>query len=66
MTQLQSWARALGGEVVGRSLLCPGPGHSRKDRSLAVSLGRNGEPVCHSFAGDDWRVVKDRTTMMVG
>jgi len=29
-------ARALGGDVVGRDqILCPGPGHSPRDRSLA-------------------------------
>ena len=49
-------ARALGGEVVGRKILAPGPGHSAADRSLSIRL----EPTApdgflvYSFAGDDW------------
>ena len=39
---LQSWARALGGEVSGGQVLCPGPGHSAKDRSLSVKIGEDG------------------------
>jgi multidrug efflux pump subunit AcrB len=35
---LQSWARALGGEVCGGQVLAPGPGHLAKDRSLCVKL----------------------------
>ena len=31
-------ARQLGGDVVGQQVLCPGPKHSRKDRSLSVRL----------------------------
>ena len=42
---LQSWARALGGEVSGDQVLCPGPGHSPKDRSLSVKIGKDGQPV---------------------
>ena len=39
MTAAREIARALGGEVVGRNiLLCPGPGHSPRDRSLQVTL----------------------------
>ena len=36
-TQLQSWAKLLGGEIVGDSVLCPGPGRSPDDRSLLVT-----------------------------
>jgi AAA domain len=57
--QLGSWAKRLGGEVSGNSVLCPGPGHSAKDRSLSVTIGRNGEPVVHSFSNDDPIVCKD-------
>ncbi len=46
-------AVALGGEVGGRQqVICPGPGHSRKDRSLSVRFTGDGF-VVHSFAGDD-------------
>ncbi len=33
---LHNLARALEGDVEGEQVRCPGPGHSRKDRSLAV------------------------------
>jgi hypothetical protein len=35
---LKTIARALGGEVNGRQVLAPGPGHSPKDRSLAIRI----------------------------
>jgi AAA domain len=58
---LQSLARALGGEVSGNQVLAPGPGHSAKDRSLAVKLDDNAPDgfVVHSFAGDDPIASKD-------
>jgi hypothetical protein len=34
---LRSWAAALGGEIVGDSVLCPGPGRPPDDRSLLVT-----------------------------
>jgi hypothetical protein len=55
-------AVALGGDVIGRdSVLAPGPGHSRKDRSLSIKLCA-GAPkgfIVHSHAGDDWRDCRD-------
>jgi putative DNA primase/helicase len=58
---LQTIARALGGEVTGRQVLAPGPGHSAKDRSLAVSLSNDAPDgfVLYSHAGDDWRACRD-------
>src|SRR5205807_5062814 len=47
-------ARALGGAVTGRNILAPGPGHSRADRSLSITINpaaRDGF-IVHSFAGD--------------
>jgi hypothetical protein len=35
--QLKSWAKLLGGEIVGDSVLCPGPGRPPDDRSLIVT-----------------------------
>lgn len=32
----------------------PGPGHSRKDRSLSVRITPDGRVLVHSFAGDDF------------
>jgi hypothetical protein len=55
MSALSSWARALGGDVNGRSVTCPGPGHSPRDRGLSVTpepSAANGFLV-HSYAGDD-------------
>lgn len=34
---LRTLAHALGGEVWGRQIFAPGPGHSRRDRSLSIS-----------------------------
>src|SRR5262249_61405337 len=41
----------LGGEVAGGQALAPGPGHSRQDRSLAVTIGQTGKIIVCSFAG---------------
>ena len=52
---LRSWAWALGGETSGNGVICPGPGHSARDRSLSVTpsvTAPNGFLV-NSFAGDD-------------
>lgn len=52
-------AKALGGDVAGRNnILCPGPGHSARDRSLSVTFTPDGFTV-FSHAGDDWKVCKD-------
>jgi hypothetical protein len=56
---LQQVARALDGEVSGDQVRAPGPGHSRKDRSLSVKLDDNGEPIVHSFADDEDLKCKD-------
>jgi hypothetical protein len=52
---LHAIAKALGGEVSGRSVLAPGPGHSATDRSLSITLSTTARDgfVVHSFAGDD-------------
>lgn len=56
-------AKALGGDPAGRnSVLCPGPGHSPKDRSLSVMFSWSGgldDFTVYSHAGDDWRECKD-------
>ena len=65
---LQQMARALGGEVCGNEVLCPGPGHSAKDRSLAVKPDPNrpDDIICYSHAGDDWRGCKDYAREKLG
>jgi Toprim domain-containing protein len=62
-------ARLLGGEVAGHNkVLCPGPGHSRRDRSLQVTLSDDADDgfLVHSFAGDDWRTCRDEVRGRLG
>jgi putative DNA primase/helicase len=55
-----NFARLLNGELAGGNrILCPGPNHSRSDRSLAVKFNADGTFITHSFAGDDWRECRD-------
>jgi hypothetical protein len=64
---LRRIARLLGGEVAGRGrILCPGPGHTRRDRSLSVAFVGADEPIVHSFAGDDWRACRDHVARLLG
>jgi hypothetical protein len=61
-------ARALGGTVLGRNVLAPGPGHSPVDRSLLIKI----DPTApggfrrNSFAGDDWRECRDHVRQALG
>jgi putative DNA primase/helicase len=52
---------ALGGDWHGGFGLVPGPGHSRRDRSVKISRHPSDpkDILLHSFAGDDWRSIKD-------
>src|SRR5690349_18772965 len=55
-------ARLLGGEARGNRILCPGPGHSRRDRSLSVCFDRSrpeGYTVTPFSPRDDWRTCRD-------
>lgn len=65
LPSLRQLAQALGGELSGRHVLCPGPGHSPSDRSLAILLTENGF-VVHSFAGDDPLACKDYVRSKLG
>lgn len=59
-------ARTLGGEIAGQNRIrCPGPGHSRADRSLSVTF-TNGGFVVHSFAGDSWKECRDHIKARLG
>jgi putative DNA primase/helicase len=60
-TDVCTLARLLDGDIAGRAkVLCPGPGHSRRDRSLQVTLTNDDDGfLVHSFAGDDWRDCRD-------
>lgn len=65
MADLRHYARLLGGDVTGKGILMPGPGHSRSDRSLFVTF-EGDEFTVHSFADDDWRECKDHVRSMLG
>jgi hypothetical protein len=58
---LRTVARLLGGEVVNGQVLAPGPGHSKRDRSLAVRPSASDPDgfLVHSHCGDDWRTCRD-------
>jgi hypothetical protein len=64
---LAEMAHRLGGEVRGQEVLCPGPGHSDKDRSLSVKLKGDGKGiVVRSFSGDDIIAAKDMVRAKLG
>ena len=65
MITLSHLAFALGGEITNGQVLCPGPNHSTKDRSLAVRLVGDGF-VAHSYSGDDWRECRDYISRRLG
>jgi hypothetical protein len=61
-------ARALGGEVSGGEVRCPGPGHTAKDRSLCIKLDPNAPNgyICFSHAGDDINECRDHINQKAG
>jgi hypothetical protein len=68
MMDLRTAAHILGGEVSGRGILCPGPGHRPHDRSLSVQFDSRAPDsfTVHSFAGDDWRECRDHVKERLG
>jgi RecA-family ATPase len=68
MIDLQTLARALGGEVSRGQVLAPGPGHTNGDRSLSVKLDDRAPDgfVVYSFAGDDPIVCRDHVRAKIG
>lgn len=68
-TYVRAAAHALAGDVSGRDgVLCPGPGHSREDRSLSVKfdLAAPDGFVVHSFAKDDAIACRDYVRERLG
>jgi RecA-family ATPase len=65
---LHQLAAMLSGEVSRDQILCPGPGHSAKDRSLSVKLDASAPDgfVTHSFAKDDPIVCRDHVRIKWG
>jgi hypothetical protein len=69
MIDARAIAYALGGDVLGRdTVLVPGPGHSRKDRSLAIKLDASAPDgfLIYSHAGDDWKICRDHVRSQLG
>jgi putative DNA primase/helicase len=68
ITDLRSLARLLGGEVIGRQVLAPGPGHSSKDRSLSVTISATAPEgfLAFSHAGDDFAECRDHVKAALG
>ena len=67
-SDLRAIARALGGEVVGRQVLAPGPGHSQQDRSLSVTISATAPEgfLAFSHAGDDFAECRDHVKAALG
>lgn len=64
---IAGYAHRLGGEVVrGDQVLCPGPGHSAKDRSLSVWFQAGDSFAVHSHVGDDVQTCKDHVRALCG
>ncbi|CAO4184146.1 Virulence-associated protein E [Methylorubrum extorquens] len=61
MMDLRNAALLLGGEVSGQGIVCPGLGHSSRDRSLSVMFSPSAPSgfIVFSHAGDDPLVAKD-------
>ena len=69
MTHVSNAATALGGRVTGpNTILCPGPGHSPKDRSLSVKFDPTAPDgfLTYSHAGDDWHECRDYVRERLG
>jgi hypothetical protein len=62
---LQTLHTALGGYISNGQIVCAGPGHTAKDRSLAVRPTATGV-IVHSFANDDWRECQDHVRSRLG
>jgi hypothetical protein len=65
---LRSAAKLLGGHVSGDQILCPAPGHSPKDRSLAVKFDDKAPEGFLTFghARDDWKKCRDHVREKLG
>ncbi len=52
---LQSIQSVFGGDISGNGILIPGPGHSKRDRSLSITLSSTSPNgfLLNSFCGDD-------------
>lgn len=65
---LRHAAQLLGGHVSAGRILCPGPGHSRHDRSLSVRFSDDAPDgfLVQSFSNDDWQTAKAYVRHILG
>ena len=68
MIDLRTAARALAGDVVAGGVVCPGPNHRARDRSLYVRFDPRAPEgfVVNSFAGDDPMECRDAVRSRLG
>jgi putative DNA primase/helicase len=69
MMDARTLAQALGGHVVNRNnVSAPGPGHSRADRSLSITIDPKAPDgfLTYSHCGDDWRTCRDYVRSRIG
>ena len=68
MRDARTAAHILGGEAMGDRVLCPGPLHSRADRSLSILFDPAAPDgiIVHSFAGDDPIACRDFVKSALG
>jgi Toprim domain len=68
LPSIKEAARVLGGEANGSGVVCPGPGHGPKDRSLSVRFEANAPDgfLVTSFAGDDFAACRDHVRDRLG
>src|SRR4051812_33381766 len=61
-------ARALGGDPTPKGASVPGPGHSRRDRSLSIELNSTAPEgfIVYSHAQDDWALCRDYVREKLG
>lgn len=63
---IRSAAEWLGGKARGNRILCPGPGHGKRDRSLSVTFLSDGSFITNSFAGDHFADCRDHVKAALG
>jgi putative DNA primase/helicase len=66
LIDVKTAARLLGGEARGNRIVCPGPGHTKRDRSLSITFSPDGTFATNSFAGDDFRDCRDHVKAVLG
>jgi putative DNA primase/helicase len=69
MMDVRTIANALNGDVAGRdTIVAPGPGHSKNDRSLAIKLDAAAPDgfLIFSHCGDDWKICRDYVRTKLG